>query len=140
MNRNIIISNEYNNTPILVDITAISSKYIAHISHHKALSTVKTYDTKLKAFLAWFTTAKIIGTIKDQLGEYRSFVREKYHTAKSRNIMLSVVRSFYKWLFENDYIDHDPTTPLKNFKGSDEGTKTGLNKYQLHDKGRQPWE
>ncbi len=132
---NMIISNDTYQPQISnnLDILRISNKYIAHIKHHKALSTVQTYSKKLTVFVEWFTSSHIVGTMKEQLEQYRTYVYDHYKTAKSRNIMLSVVRTFYKWLFENDYIDHNPTALLKNFADSKHHSKSALDKYQLHD-------
>jgi len=131
--RQVIITDTSNKIALNYDINAQITAFERHISHTKALSTVKTYSKKLKLFVEWFTTAQTVGTIKEQLESYRSYVGRKYKTAKSRNVMLSVVRSFYKWLFEHDYIDHNPTALLKNFADSSEHGKSALSDKQLHD-------
>jgi len=130
-----IITNDQHYPQVVnnTDILRISTQYIEHIKHHKTVSTVRTYSKKLKVFVEWLTAADIIGSMKDQLEQYRSYIDERYTTAKSKNIMLSVVRSFYKWLFEEEIIDHNPTAALKNFTDNAGHSKAALDKYQLHD-------
>ena len=126
---NLIITNNRQDVEIFKNM----NDYLEHISLTKSVTTFKSYQGKLKVFVAWYKVTPITSKIKIHLEKYRDYINSKYSTAKSKNFYISVIRSFYKWLHENDYIEYDPTAKLKNFKQSETHSRVGLSKYQEHD-------
>ncbi len=132
---NNIIIQKRNEIVAINDLTIdqFVSKYI-HILQiqKKSKGTIKVYNEKLKNFTGWYRSAIQVGNFKDQLLLYRSMIIDKYNSAKTVNLTLSVIRSFWKWLFENDYIDHDPTRNIKNVEDNDQLKKSSLTKDELY--------
>jgi len=93
-------------------------------------STYKTYESKLRTFIRWWESQTTISSMKNQLLQYREHLKSNYGSG-SINTLLSVVRTFFKFLLENEFISTNPATSLKNVKVSDEHSKSSLDKYQL---------
>ena len=130
---NLIIQNKYNISTFSGDsIDRYVSRYIYTLQiSGKAKGTLKVYGNRLLSFVAWYRDTIHVGSYKDQLLIYRNHLIATYTSAKSINLMLSVVRSFWKWLFENDLIDHDPTRKIKNVADQQHLKKSALTKEEL---------
>jgi len=103
------------------------AEYISFLAlHGKSKGTIKTYAAKLSSFVEWYKITPPTASTKDHLLHYRNFLIEKYASAKTINLFLTVLRGFYRWLFENDIIKSNPTAHLKNVADSAHVKKSAL--------------
>ena len=106
--------------------------YLDHVSKTKSLSTYKTYSDKISVFVKWWTDNPMQRPLKLHLEAFKSYVGMKYPSGRSKNLLLSVVRNLFRYLYEMDILDVDHAKHIKNFKVSDGHSKSALDKYQLH--------
>lgn len=106
--------------------------YLDHVKSSKSVTTYKTYSNKLSVFTAWWNDTQMEKPLKQHLELFRSHVGIRYGSARSKNLVLSVVRNLFRYLYERDILDTDYARHLKNFKVNDGHSKSALDKYQLH--------
>ncbi len=107
--------------------------FLEYVANTKSSSTAITYTAHTNTFLAWLQDQNKDRGLKSLIEAYKSHISIKYESARSKNLALSIVRSLFKYLFEEGIIDNNPAATLKNFNVSDGHTKSALDKYQLHD-------
>ncbi len=124
---NIILHNPDSNQVIALEY----SHFLQSIQLRLSPKSVSTYKAHLSDFKQWFIQEPLTTTLKLHLLKYRAHLIERYGSAKSINLSLSTIRTFYKWMLENDRIDYDPSIVLKNIKASDSLKRSPLSRDQL---------
>ncbi len=109
-----------------------SNLYLDHVSKTKSLSTHRTYTDKISVFVTWWNDNLIQRPLKLHLEAFKSYVGIRYTSARSKNLVLSVVRNLFRYLYEMEILDADHAKHIKNFKVTDGHSKSALDKYQLH--------
>jgi len=106
--------------------------YLEHVANTKSSSTLATYTDKISVFTRWWHDNPMTKPLQSHLEAFKSYVGMKYGSARSKNLMLSVVRNLFRYLYEVGILEADHAKHLKNFKVSNGHTKNALDKYQLH--------
>ena len=100
------------------DFDAFKEKYRRHLTViHYAPETIKRYIYFLNRFFAWLEAQGIAGITaftKNTVQDYQAHLYEQINRngdptgAHTQNQALSIVKSFFRFLRENDYLAHDP--------------------------------
>jgi len=140
MNTAIITNNSQTTVKQYVDnkvsINHQVNLYLDHVlllanSKKLSMSTFKTYSSKLKIFIKWFKeTPAQSSSLKLHLQEYQAYLISVYTSSKTINLLLSITRGFFKWLFQNDFIDTDPSSSLINEKDDVKTKKSWVDQEQ----------
>lgn len=110
-----------------------TSLFLDHVRMTSSASTLKTYTAKINGFMEWLRVQNTNKPLQAILESYRLHLSERYGSSRSKNLSLSIVRSLFKYLHEENIIEYNPALKLKNFKVSPGHSKTSLSKYQRHD-------
>jgi len=118
---------------------AATNRFLKEIKRDLSESTYKTYAAKMKLYTQYMeefphptTPEAMQRDLRGYLKGFSGFLRERYTSASSINLGLSVVRSFYKSLHEKGIVSYDPTVVLKNVKESKEVKRSHLTRKQLY--------
>ena len=126
MNAQIITTNNYD--PHLV---TQSNLFLEHISKTKSVATLRTYTNKISVFVNWWHTHPLETGLKSHLESFKGYINERYTSARSKNLVLSVVRNLFRHLYEEGVLKENHAAHLKNFKVGDGHSKSALDRYQL---------
>jgi len=108
-----------------------SNIFLSHISKTKSIATFKAYANKISVFTKWWYDNPMQGGLKPHLESFRDHINIRYKSARSKNLVLSVVRNLYRYLYEEGYLPENFALHLKNFSvKSDEHAKSALNEHQ----------
>jgi len=86
----------------------------------------------MKIFNEWIEGFSMTQDTREDLKAFRSWLTERYTSASSINLTLSVVRKFYKSLHEKGIINTDPTVVLKNVADTHETKKATISREQFY--------
>ena len=86
--------------------------------------TIETYHRGLLRFLRWLAEQGITEPTAQDIAHYRDDLKSRY-AAKTVNLSLSAVRSFYKFLVKNGAITHSPAADVEGIKMPKNGHKRG---------------
>ncbi len=102
----------------MTDISRLTKEYYNHlIIENYAAGTINGHTSSLNRFITWLKEndiQNITAITKDTIREYQTYLYQEINskgqpnTTASQNNKLSVVKSFFKYLCENDYIVGDP--------------------------------
>ena len=112
-------------------LTVQTNLFLDHVAKTKSLATLQTYTNKMSVFVEWWHVTPVQTSLKQHLEGFRSYIDNKYPSSRSKNLMLSVVRNLYKYLYEEGILETNFALALKNFKVTDGHSKSALDKYQL---------
>ncbi len=115
------------------EVEAQAALFLDHIAKTKSVSTYRAYSDKLAIFMSWWQDNPPAVPASIHLEAFRAYTATRYESARSRNLMLSVVRSLFRYLYEIGLLDEDHARRIKNFKVPEGHAKSALSKYQLHD-------
>lgn len=99
----------------------LKTKFIEYLEYERGYSvhTVKNYEADLDEFLSFLDSKKITNIKKVDyhlVREYLSYLHDKELKNKSVSRKISTLRSFFKFLKSNDYIDDNPLVLISNPK------------------------
>jgi integrase/recombinase XerC len=114
-------------------VVAQANLFLDHIAKTRSASTLGTYRGVIEMFLQWWIDNPTAAPVALHLESFRAYTAERFESARSRNLSLSVVRSLFRYLYESGILEEDYARRLKNFKVGDGHAKSALSKYQLHD-------
>ena len=134
-----IITHTHALSPVGNLINAAINRFLIETKRDRSEGTYKTYSAKMKLYREYLQTSPHPSTPEEmqrQLREYlkgfSAFLKQRYTSASSINLGLSVIRSFYKSLHEKGIIDIDPSIVLKNVKESSDIKRSHLTRKQLY--------
>lgn len=90
-------------------------KYIKNVQSYAAAKTVQYYSENLLRFDSWLNdnNLEVLYLSSDDLRDYISYLSMSGIKNVSVRTYYRAVKSFYKWLFVNDYITSDITLKIK---------------------------
>lgn len=93
-------------------------KFLAYLEIEKRYSTetIENYQIDLKQFMMFFKEQDIKQIEYDDLREYLEFLYNKNYSNKTISRHISSLKSFYKYLLNNDLIKNNPTELLSSPK------------------------
>lgn len=120
------------------ELTYFTNDFLREIAKTKSAATLRTYTSKISVFSTWLQANPLPNgfkslsvEVKQHLNTFKGYVKGKYKSARSMNLVLSVVRNLFKYLYEAGLLPENFATHLKNFKVSDGHSKSALDGYQL---------
>ncbi len=112
-------------------LAALSGAYLATVQRDLSPETFKAYSKHLGAFLSWLDQQPAHNHIRENLKNFKALLQET-NKPRSTNLKLTAIRQFLKHLHNEGFIPENPSGAIPNIKTGD-ATKSGLDKYQLHD-------
>ena len=132
MNSLIIQENNNGLTASFTELKTLVDGYLYTVTlEGKARGTINTYRKKLNTFIEWYQSTPPTANIREHLLKYRNYLIERYDSAKTINLLITVVRNLYKWLFENNHITFDPTAKLKKVADNTSLKRSALTREQI---------
>ncbi len=129
MNTVILTNNSLATGKAPVNLDVLASGYISNlVLKKKAAGTIKVYTKRLNDFLRWYKATPVVSTTEEHLLTYRSYLIDKYESAKTINLMLSVVRGLYRWLFAKKHITSLQLEEFENVEDTGGLKKSSLSK------------
>ena len=88
------------------------NKYLDYLKYERKLSqnTYESYQYNLDKFNKFMENKDLLNLSTDEI---RDFLYDDNVTAKTRAHYLTVINSFYNFLYENNYVDKVPTSTIK---------------------------
>ena len=103
-----------NNTKVIID-NFLSSKFLESGS---ALNTVQAYKRDIKLILDWLRMKKVNfdKVTEKELLNYFAFLKINKYALNSINRKISVIKSFYQFIFDEQIINYNLTSNIKMIK------------------------
>ncbi len=107
-------------------------RFLITTKRDKALSTYKTYSSKIKIFNEWLQGFSMTQDMSEDLKAFRSWLTDRYTSANTINLTLSVVRQFYRSLHKRGTIPYDPSIVLENEPENNDTGKNSISREQFY--------
>lgn len=115
-----------------------ANDFLMEIAKTKSVATYKAYASKISVFSTWLQANPLPNgfkslsvEVRQHLSSFRAYIDSRYPSSRSKNLVLSVVRNFFKYLFRSGMLPENYASNLENFKVNDGHSKSALDNYQL---------
>ena len=127
-----IIHHNSNLTPVSNLMISATNRFLIETKRDKAETTYNTYKAKIKVFNSFIESFSMSQDMRADLKAFRSWLTDRYTSASTINLTLSVVRQFYRSLHERGVIEYDPTVVLKNVTDTDSVKRSAISREQFY--------
>jgi len=106
--------------------------FLVKTARDKPVTTYKTYCSKMKVYQSFIEGFDLSGNTREDLKAFKSHLRDKYSSANTINLTLSVVRQLYRNLYEVGALPTDFSYAIKNVTADDEVLKSSISREQFY--------